>query len=132
MFLLIIFIIGDYFLIKSSLIVFSSLFIALFWLAYLNNEVEMYLPIYVSLISCITFVYYTWDKRKAVQSNHKKVSRIPERHLHLLALFGGWPGALIAQQSLRHKSQKRVFIAVLWVCIVVNICFLGYFWMSIC
>ena len=92
----------------------------------------MYLPIYVSLISCITFVYYTWDKRKAVQSNHKKVSRIPERHLHLLALFGGWPGALIAQQSLRHKSQKRVFIAVLWVCIVVNICFLGYFWMSIC
>ncbi|WP_255353037.1 DUF1294 domain-containing protein, partial [Arsukibacterium sp. MJ3] len=32
--------------------------------------------------------------------------------MQLLALFGGWPGALLAQQYLRHKSNKKPF---LWV-----------------
>ncbi len=101
------------------------MFIALLWLAYLNHKIEMFVPIYISLLSGITFLYYAWDKRKSVQSNRRQVSRIPERHLHLCALLGGWPGALIAQQTLRHKSQKRVFIVILWLCIVINVCVLG-------
>jgi uncharacterized membrane protein YsdA (DUF1294 family) len=64
---------------------------------------------------------YAWDKRQAKQSTHKKVNRTSERTLQLLSLFGGWPGALIAQQWLRHKSQKRRFIGVLWLCILVNV-----------
>jgi len=64
---------------------------------------------------------YAWDKRQAKQSTHKKVNRTSERTLQLLSLFGGWPGALIAQQWLRHKSQKRRFIVVLWLCIVLNV-----------
>lgn len=104
------------------------MFISLIWLAYLKNQVEMYLPIYISLISSITFLYYAWDKRKAVQSNYKKVRRIPERHLHFLALIGGWPGALFAQQVLRHKSQKNGFIIVLWGCIALNISLNCYIW----
>ncbi len=101
------------------------MFIAVLWLAYLNHKIEMFVPIYISLLSGITFLYYAWDKRKSVQSNRRQVSRIPERHLHLCALLGGWPGALIAQQTLRHKSQKRVFIVILWLCIVINVCVLG-------
>jgi uncharacterized membrane protein YsdA (DUF1294 family) len=40
--------------------------------------------------------------------------------LHLLGLAGGWPGALIAQQMLRHKSKKASFLAVFWVTVLIN------------
>ena len=33
---------------------------------------------------------------------------------------GGWPGALIAQQTLRHKSKKTSFIIVLWATVIIN------------
>ena len=81
----------------------------------------MYVPSYISAISLITFIMYARDKRKAKQSTLKKVSRTSERILQLLSLLGGWPGALIAQQWLRHKSQKRPFIVVLWLCIILNV-----------
>jgi len=35
--------------------------------------------------------------------------RTQESTLHLLSLVGGWPGALVAQQKLRHKSKKQSF-----------------------
>ena len=79
------------------------------------------MPVYVSVLSAITFLMYAWDKRQAKLSAHKKVNRTPERTLQFFTLFGGWPGALLAQQLLRHKSQKRRFIVVLWLCIVVNV-----------
>ena len=33
----------------------------------------------------------------------------------------GWPGALLAQQVLRHKTSKTSFIAVFWLTILVNV-----------
>ncbi|MDO6465799.1 DUF1294 domain-containing protein [Pseudoalteromonas carrageenovora] len=112
-------------MIKKTLITFSLLYLAIIWLAYLSQYLPIYIPIYVpgyiSSLSLITFIMYAWDKRQAKQSTHKKVNRTSERALQLLSLFGGWPGALIAQQWLRHKSQKRRFIGVLWLCIILNI-----------
>ena len=46
--------------------------------------------------------------------------RTPERTLHIMSLVGGWPGAIIAQQKLRHKSKKNSFRFVLWITVLLN------------
>ena len=52
--------------------------------------------------------------------------RTQESTLHGLSLIGGWPGALIAQQVLRHKSRKEEFRFVFWLTVVINVCVLGW------
>lgn len=68
------------------------------------------------VLSVVTFAVYAHDKRAAQAEKW----RTKEATLHLLALIGGWPGALWAQKILRHKSQKQPFKAILWLTIVVN------------
>src|SRR5687767_4622556 len=46
--------------------------------------------------------------------------RTPESTLHVLAVIGGWPGALVAQQILRHKSRKAAFQFAFWATVAVN------------
>ncbi|WP_342617960.1 cold shock and DUF1294 domain-containing protein [Rhodoferax sp. GW822-FHT02A01] len=72
--------------------------------------------IYVGL-SAATFIAYAVDKSAAARGNW----RTPESTLHLLSLSGGWPGALLAQQLLRHKSSKREFRLVFWGTFTLNI-----------
>lgn len=69
------------------------------------------------LMSTLTFMAYASDKSAAKRG----ARRTPENTLHLLALTGGWPGALLAQQVLRHKSSKAEFRAVFWCTVVLNI-----------
>ena len=66
--------------------------------------------------SLLTFFIYFWDKSAA----RTGAWRTQESTLHTLSLLGGWPGALIAQQTLRHKSRKASFRAVFWVTVIVN------------
>ena len=54
-------------------------------------------------LSC--FVTYAIDKSAARKGNW----RTPESTLLLLGLAGGWPGAVLAQQWLRHKTAKAAF-----------------------
>lgn len=61
-------------------------------------------------LSAITFVVYALDKHAAQTGRW----RTPESTLHLLELAGGWPGAWIAQQLLRHKSRKPGYRIVFW------------------
>lgn len=70
----------------------------------------------------LTFAIYAWDKAAARNNRW----RTPEAHLHLLALIGGWPGALLAQRVLRHKSSKKPFRAVFWVTVVVHCAVLAW------
>ena len=59
---------------------------------------------------------YAVDKSAA----RKGAWRTQESTLHLLSLAGGWPGALVAQQKLRHKSRKQSFRFVFWVTVLLN------------
>jgi uncharacterized membrane protein YsdA (DUF1294 family) len=68
-------------------------------------------------MSLLTFVVYALDKSAAQAQRW----RTAESTLHLLALACGWPGALLAQQWLRHKSAKRTFRAVFWATVVLNV-----------
>ena len=67
--------------------------------------------------SLLTFLVYAIDK-SAAQSG---AWRISEQTLHLLALAGGWPGALLAQKMLRHKSAKQEFRSVFWGTVGLNV-----------
>ena len=57
-----------------------------------------------------------YDKRRALRNGW----RTPEARLHLLELLGGWPGALIAQQLLRHKTRKLSFQLVFWLIVMLH------------
>lgn len=62
------------------------------------------------LLSLLSYAAYASDKSAARHQRH----RVPERALHLLAVLGGWPGALLAQHTLRHKTRKPAFQRVFW------------------
>lgn len=70
------------------------------------------------MINVFTFAIYGIDKSAA----RKGKWRIRERHLQLLSLLGGWWGALIAQQFLRHKSIKTRFLVFFSIMLMTNIC----------
>ncbi|CAM3700989.1 'Cold-shock' DNA-binding domain protein [Vibrio aerogenes CECT 7868] len=80
-----------------------------------------FIPLYL-VLSLFTWLMYAWDKEAA----EKGQWRTAENSLHFLSLAGGWPGALLAQQQLRHKSRKQPFKTILWLTILVNI--IVFFW----
>ena len=86
-----------------------------------------YLAVVVTL-SLVTFVAYRFDKRRAQKGGR----RVPEKTLHLMALLGGWPGALAGQRVFRHKTQKLSFRTVFWLCVTLHLAVVGgavYLWM---
>ena len=81
----------------------------------------LFIPLYL-VMSILTYKAYASDKRAAEHGNW----RTPESQLHAMALAGGWPGALLAQSQLRHKSKKQPFKTILWLTIFINIA--GFIW----
>ena len=71
--------------------------------------------------SIITYSCYSRDKTAAQNAGR----RTPESTLHLMSLIGGWPGALIAQMLLRHKTRKPSFLVGYWFTVIVNCIALG-------
>ncbi|MDR7067802.1 uncharacterized membrane protein YsdA (DUF1294 family)/cold shock CspA family protein [Pseudoxanthomonas japonensis] len=78
----------------------------------------MFLPM---ILSAITYVVYALDKHAAQTGRW----RTQETTLHLLELLGGWPGAWIAQQTLRHKSRKPRYRVVFWTMVVLHVAVVG-------
>lgn len=68
-------------------------------------------------MSAITFGVYAWDKQAAIAG----AWRTRESTLQAAALLGGWPGAVFAQQLLRHKNRKASFQLVFWFVVIVNV-----------
>lgn len=98
-----------------------SIYLAVVFLIFIISAVIFaYMPIKLALVyffmSIFTFAVYAHDKSKAKSGGR----RTPEDSLHLYSLLGGWPGAAIAQQTLRHKSKKRDFRIAFWCTVVVN------------
>lgn len=67
--------------------------------------------------SVVCFAVYALDKSAA----QRGAWRTPESTLHLFGLVGGWPGAIVAQQTLRHKSKKTSFRIVFWMTVLLNV-----------
>jgi uncharacterized membrane protein YsdA (DUF1294 family)/cold shock CspA family protein len=71
--------------------------------------------------SLASYIAYAIDK-SAAQTRQWRVS---ESALLGLGLLGGWPGSIVAQQRLRHKTQKTSFRQAFWGTVVLNILILG-------
>lgn len=90
-----------------------------------------YVAVASALTSLVCFVLYGIDKARARTSiqgckgklndsgNH--VSRISEASLHFWGLLGGTPGAFVAQQFFRHKTQKLKFRIVFYLTVLLQI-----------
>ena len=76
-----------------------------------------YVALVYLVMSALTFAVYAADKSAASNG----AWRTPESTLHGLALLCGWPGALVAQQVLRHKSTKTEFRSLFWVTVILNV-----------
>lgn len=67
--------------------------------------------------SIVCFAVYALDKSAARRGER----RTPERTLLLLGLAGGWPGAVLAQQWLRHKTRKQPFQNLFWLTVAMHV-----------
>jgi uncharacterized membrane protein YsdA (DUF1294 family) len=67
--------------------------------------------------SMICFIAYAIDKSAAKAGRW----RTTENTLLLCGLACGWPGAVLAQQWLRHKSSKTTFLVKFWLTVALNI-----------
>ena len=84
------------------------------WMLVLMNFFAAIYLVVVVLMSVLTFVVFGFDNRQALKGRGK---RVPEKTIHVLALIGGWPGALAGQRVFRHKTIKMRFRIVLWLII---------------
>lgn len=97
-------------------------FLALVTIGTLLGGITWPIPAIYVAMSCLSYVMYYQDKAAAGHGSQ----RIPEAHLHLVDLLGGWPGALLAPQQFRHKTVKGSFQAVFWLAVVVNTAAAGW------
>ena len=100
----------------SLLVIVATFFLVIVGVAVLTAKIPpLVLALYMAA-SLLTFIMYAVDKSAA----RKGAWRTQESTLHLLSLAGGWPGALVAQQKLRHKSKKQSFRSVFWLTVLLN------------
>lgn len=99
----------------------SYLPIALFAILYVVIAIIWHPPYWVIFVylgtSLLCILIYWLDKSAAAHGSW----RVSESALLLLGLAGGWPGAIIAQQLLHHKTKKRSFQSAFAGSVVVNI-----------
>jgi uncharacterized membrane protein YsdA (DUF1294 family) len=105
-------------------IVMATLFVALLCGLATRGTLPVWVPAVYMAASAAAAIVYAVDKSAA----ERGAWRTRERTLHLLALMGGWPGALVAQTVLRHKSRKASFRFAFWATVILNCGALWWFW----
>ena len=91
--------------------------IAVYVGASIHWEVSPLWAVAYFIASIVTFFAYAFDKTAAVRGNW----RTQEATLLGLGLMCGWPGALLAQKGLRHKSSKQPFRNAFWITVLLNL-----------
>ena len=103
---------------------FACLFVALLGALAAAGDLPLAVPLLYGAASATAFLLYRIDKTAAVAG----ARRTPEDVLLAVGLLGGWPGALVAQQVLRHKSRKTGFLVWFWITVALNCAALAWFW----
>lgn len=101
----------------SSSIQIAITYLVLVGVSALFVESSKALLVWYLVIGLVTFFVYAKDKRAAINGNW----RVPEKTLHIFSFAGGWLGALIAQDKLRHKTKKQPFRAIYWLTVAMNV-----------
>ena len=96
--------------------IFAVLFCFVLFALFIIGKVSLSVLCAYLVLGIITFIAYAIDK-SAAQNNEW---RTKESTLHLLSLMGGWLGALVAQNKLRHKSKKEEFQTVFLATVILN------------
>ena len=99
-----------------------ALFLGTLIVLALIDYLRDFVPAFYGALSVVTFVAY-WKDKRAAQGGRW---RTQESILQALSLAGGWPGALVAQRVLRHKSRKVEFLVVFWLTVIANVGVLGW------
>lgn len=109
---------------KSGMVSLSitALFFALVTAATLSGKLPLAILVLYLGASAVAYLAYSLDK-SAAQADRW---RTKESTLHLFGLVGGWPGALLAQRILRHKSKKQSFQVTFWATVLLNCSALGW------
>ncbi|MBT3880757.1 MAG: DUF1294 domain-containing protein [Candidatus Scalindua sp.] len=94
----------------------AAIFLIIVSISVLTAKIPLVILVIYMVTSLLTFIIYLVDKSAA----RRGAWRTKENTLHVLSLAGGWPGALIAQQKLRHKSKKQSFRFIFWVTVLLN------------
>ena len=97
-------------------LLFAGTFLVLMSVAVIAGKLPTFILWLYLVGSGVAFIAYAWDKSSARNNRW----RTPESTLHLFGLLGGWPGALIAQKTLRHKSSKQSFQVTFWGTVALN------------
>ena len=98
-------------------------FASLYALAAALRGVPSWLGLLYAGASALSFALYAVDKAATID----KRDRIPESMLLSLGLVGGWPGAIVAQQVLRHKTAKLTFRIRFWLSVAANVALFAWF-----
>jgi uncharacterized membrane protein YsdA (DUF1294 family) len=85
----------------------------------------LYILVIYLAMSLTTFAAYGIDKRRAIKGKW----RIKEATLHLLALLGGVPGALLGARAFRHKTRKARFRVVTFAILILHLAGWGLYFL---
>lgn len=104
-------------------LIYAAVFVLFLALCTYYAWLPVAIDFYIAAVSCLTFCLYGWDKFAA----RRNIRRIRENTLHFYGLVGGWPGAVLAQEWFRHKTQKTTFRKRFWVTVAINSLLVGLF-----
>jgi uncharacterized membrane protein YsdA (DUF1294 family)/cold shock CspA family protein len=97
-------------------LIFSAVFLAIVAGTVAAGRLPLVVLLAYLVASFVAYFAYFFDKAASLDGQR----RTPESTLHFFSLVGGWPGAMLAQRTLRHKTQKKSFQAMYWATVILN------------